>query len=236
MTKTYAIKDGYRHKSSSEIMQNQKKEEYWTPGKIPLSKYYQYAVYAYAARLIGERSLTSVVDVGCGPAYKLMELVYPICQDVVGIDQKHAVEFCKNNYGRGVFLADDLNNPITALNRTFDLVICSDVIEHVLDPDVLLQFIKRFCHDKTLILFSTPERDVLRGVANIESPNPEHVREWNKVEFVSYLESSGLKVEEAFLTRHMRFNLSSLYLKELLDFSFNPKHCLTVLATVNSHT
>ncbi len=45
-------------------------------------------------------------------------------------------------------------------------------------------------------MISTPERDILRGPDNTSSPQPEHVREWNRAKFREYLESLGFMVTE----------------------------------------
>jgi hypothetical protein len=67
-----------------------------------------------------------------------------------------------------------------------DLVICADVIEHLDNPDDLLDFIDDI--DFRLLIISTPERDGQAGKNDFGPPeNTSHYREWNAVEFKNYL-------------------------------------------------
>jgi hypothetical protein len=75
------------------------------------------------------------------------------------------------------------------IHQDVDLFIASDVIEQLIDPDVLLEYIKQ-CNPKEIIL-STPDR----SLANINwgynengpTSNTSHAREWNFQEFESYI-------------------------------------------------
>lgn len=206
----YFIKSGYQINSHNFTLDSNV-STFWTEKRIWASHYYQYHVYTLASRIVKERRVKSVLDVGCGPATKLMRVVFPHCSNVVGIDQFSAIEICKKRYKKGEFYVDNFETPKLRLNKKFDLIICCDVIEHLLDPDVLLYYIKRFCYKDSLIIFSTPERDLLRGVDCMASKKPEHVREWNQLEFLNYLESRGFEIRQTKLVPPMKFNLSKEY-------------------------
>lgn len=93
-----------------------------------------------------------------------MELLYPICNDVVGIDQPQVIRYCNEKFKdtKAQFVADNFEDPSYHPTNPFDLIICSDVIEHIEDPDILLNYIKSFAGKETYIIISTPERDILR--------------------------------------------------------------------------
>lgn len=166
---------------------------FWRPERIRSSEVYQWHVYKLAVDLIREHGIRTVLDVGCGPATKLMRLIAPIA-DVIGIDQASAVEFCRRRYDRGTFMVDDFENPAIKLDVAPGLVICSDVIEHIHDPDVLLNYLKRLATPDTLLLLSTPDRERFRGRRALQCPKSEHVREWSQPELASYLESRGFRI------------------------------------------
>lgn len=170
-------------------------EAYWNAERIAASRKWQRHVYAWAADLCRRRGLRSVLDVGCGPGTKLGELVAPVCADVEGIDQPSAVAAARRLGMPGVYREVDLERPerVEAW-RTFDLIIFSDVIEHLLDPGPSLGLIKRFCHADSLVLISTPDRARLRGRTCMASEKPEHVREWTGPELRRYLRSQGWDV------------------------------------------
>lgn len=214
----YFIKKGYQVNIINRTLDSSD-STYWSEWRIKASHYYQYHVYALAKRLIRERKLNNVLDIGCGVATKLMELIYPVCCDVVGVDQPYAIEICKKKYGNGKFYSDNLEAPNLKLNRIFDLIICSDVIEHLLDPDKLLKYIKNLSHYNSLIIFSTPERDLLRGSGCMASCKPEHIREWNQKEFLKYLQSRGFEIILSKIVPPSKLNFSRdyyLFLKRVL--------------------
>lgn len=169
---------------------------YWTPRIIRRGGLYQKDVYRWAGQLVRARGLKSVMDVGCGPATKLNRFITPLILDVVGVDQESAISYCRATYKRGTYLVDDLGNPSSSFDRTFDLIICCDVIEHLENPVVVLDYIKRHARPDTLILISTPDRDRTRGKTCRTSPTPAHIREWSKEEFVKFLKHYGFLIEE----------------------------------------
>jgi SAM-dependent methyltransferase len=192
---------------------------------------FQYDVYEYAKNVILKNNLTNILDVGCGLGAKLNELIYPVCKDIVGIDTKHSIDACRKKYSFGQWFIDDIENPSLKLDRTFDLIISSDVIEHLVDPDKLLEYIERFSHKDTCIILSTPERDLLRG-SNSNGPpsNESHVREWNKSEFNNYLGSKNYRIKDHFITYGVKRTLTTT-LYSLFTLS-NFRDCQVVLYTM----
>ena len=158
----------------------------------------QYDVYRYARELITKYRLRSVLDIGCGCGMKLQNLILPVCQDITGIDELYTIGWCKRHHRFGAWYWDNLETSTLDLGRTFDLIISSDVIEHMVDPDRLLQIIKRYASDKTLIVLSTPERDSTRGKQSFgPPPSPLHAREWSLCEFRQYI-GSQFKIVKQF--------------------------------------
>lgn len=111
---------------------------------IEESRVYQYQVYEVARNLIVRNSLNSVLDIGCGMGMKLAKLIYPVCKDITAIDEPGTVTRCKTWHNFGKWYGDNIEESSLNLNRTFDLIISADVIEHLVDPDKLLLMIKRY--------------------------------------------------------------------------------------------
>ena len=87
------------------------------------------------APLLAKRlSPTSVLDVGCGSGYFLDAFRALGVEDTVGVDGPFEGTEVVGENGHG-FIAVDLQNERLALGRTFDLVLCLEVAEH-LDADV----------------------------------------------------------------------------------------------------
>lgn len=228
----YFIKSGYKINNPEEQIAAHSGDVYWTKQRIEKSYFYQLSTYQFAKEIIIQNNLNSVLDVGTGCGVKLMKMLAPVTKNVTGVDLDYPVKYCRENYPNGEFFVADFNNPNDSLGKTFDLIICSDVIEHIAYPENLLRYIKTHAHAKTKIIISTPERDILRGKNCSSSPKLEHIREWNQEEFCKFLLSQGLKVNEVRILEHMEPNLSLEFIKKLVTPGFKTKHNMCVLATV----
>ena len=233
MIETYFIKAGYQHKDKALTAQAEG-AEYWTPHRLLSSRYYQYHVYTYARSLIQKFNLQSCVDVGCGSGYKLMQIIAPTGVRTMGIDQPYIIDRAKQVYPSGEWQKADFEKPVTELATKFDMILSVDVIEHLLNPDELLQYVKSLAHPDSYILISTPERDIMSGSSNDAAVNKEHIREWNQAEFRSYLESRSLEVTSIVLLPGLRFHLSRRYLSYLKHHWRKPNY--NMLAVCRLHT
>lgn len=219
--KTYRIKEGYLHKDMKRELPNH--EGYWTPARIYASNFHQYQVYQFAGEIIAKHGVASVLDVGCGPGTKLAILheAFPNVS-YFGVDLSEAIEYCRKTYRFGTWLVEDFNQNGGRENPAgkVDLVICSDVIEHVADPDVLLKYLKSAVAPNGYIVISTPERDILNGPESLSAPNAYHVREWNYEEIREYVTEMGFKVERHDLQLPVRIWPNMIFYREIVRRAF----------------
>lgn len=188
------LPENYRQQPANLTLDvNRTEGTYWAPWRLADNRKWQYHVYAWAAQLIRQRGLTSVLDVGCGPCVKLIDHILPLTNDIVGIDQSSALAAARSCGATFTLREVDLENPTLTPDRAFDLIICSDVIEHLGDPDPAIDLIRSFAGPNTIVLISTPERRRERGRDCTASNKPEHVREWSREEFARFLASRGLR-------------------------------------------
>ena len=186
MAGSYCLPEGYR-----ENPPNSRDLEHYVRKNREPSKF-QSNVYALAGKMIKKLGLKSVLDVGCGVPEKLKIFILPHTDDITGLELD--VDDFKENYKFGNWQAFDIERGDIDLRRSYDMIISADVIEHLSDPDRLLNFIKRNCHPRTVIVLSTPERDTL-NVPKLGPPRlSEHLREWNQAEFSAYISSRGLNI------------------------------------------
>ncbi|HEX6181748.1 MAG TPA: methyltransferase domain-containing protein [Chitinophagaceae bacterium] len=165
----FNIRKGYHHASSAVAFDDTGNTDEW-----------QKEVYEIALNYMQQEKFHSIIDVGCGSAYKLIHLGN---YDTIGIEVEPTYTWLRQKYPGNKWLLFDEVDP-TRL-RT-DLVICADVIEHMANPDDLLHFIQAI-QFRTLII-STPERDSVAGKNDYGPPrNTAHYREWNAQEFKKYL-------------------------------------------------
>lgn len=153
-------------------------------------------VYALARYLAHRFGCTHILDIGCGQGRKLAKF-HPEFK-ITGIDFGSNIDYCRSHYAFGQWLSYDLELqhheilPQEILEKT--LVICSDVIEHLIDPSGLLNTLAQCLKHAPVAILSTPERDLVRGSNDPGPPaNPAHVREWNLVEFSQLLEEFSLQ-------------------------------------------
>jgi glycosyltransferase involved in cell wall biosynthesis len=151
---------------------------------------YQPHVYELAGFLAERAGCTHVIDVGCGAGGKLAALATRF--EAIGIDHGANLDAAR---ARGIHvMAQDLERglpPMDAAALRRAVVVCADVVEHLVDPSALLDGLAQWSNECPYMLISTPDRDRVRGYGDSGPPaNPAHVREWNADEF------------DALLTRH----------------------------------
>ena len=212
----YFLPEDYRANLIATTRDSEREEVYWNSNRWRNALYYQYPVYKYCANLIKKNRISRIIDVGCGVGRKLEKLHHRFPDlEIIGIDQKDPINSCQEHYSFGRWIADDLENPgAEVLGLKGDLVICSDVIEHVLDPDLLLEYLRARCEPRGHIVISTPDRERLYG-PNMRKPGQrDHVREWTASEIAKYLESRKFNIEELFHVRPTGLGLNTLWLRE----------------------
>ena len=132
-------------------------------------------------------NLTDIADIGCGSGYKLIK--YFDSYNTIGYEIEPTLTFLKKKYPHKSWQESRLGS--CPENQTADLIICADVIEHLLNPDELLNFINRFSFK--FLVISTPDRDKLPEIQqscqsqNGPPVNLAHVREWSFSEFRTYV-------------------------------------------------
>lgn len=176
----FHIKDGYKSR-----------EEYIQFNDIYTDEY-QDNVYREIMQFSRFISPDVVFDVGCGSGFKLIKYFgnYKTIGSEININK------LKFAYPDRDWVVSDFNKVINA-----DLIICADVIEHLINPDELMEFfLKSNCK---YFGISTPERDIVRGKDDMGPPlNIHHVREWNYKEFNSYIGSYFEIIIHKVLPRH----------------------------------
>ena len=138
---------------------------------------FQDEVYSLASKLC---TCQNILDIGCGSGFKLVKYFPHSYYNLLGVDDEPTVKFLKEKYPD--------NNWSTTIPEDFkpDLIICSDVIEHVEDPGKFLNKLRLL--DPKYLVISTPERDLLWGKDHLgPPPNISHYREWNREEFMRFV-------------------------------------------------
>lgn len=169
--KNYKIFDGY---------QSRLKNEYFDD--TALQDQYQKEVYEFARKIADNYNFKNILDIGTGSGYKLIKYFNDF--NTLGIDVTKTVDFLKKTYPN-----KEWSDQFVAVHN-YDIIVSSDVIEHIPDPDELLLLIKQ-CNPKMIVL-STPDRSLVYKDSNHNGPptNGSHVREWSYNEFSEYIKEN----------------------------------------------
>jgi len=102
------------------------------------------------------KSNKKVLDIGCSSGYLAEKLNKKNCR-VFGIEidkkaAKKAKKYCQKVINVDVEQIVKLPFP----NKFFDIIICSDILEHLRRPDLVLIKIKKYLKDNGLIIASIP--------------------------------------------------------------------------------
>jgi SAM-dependent methyltransferase len=128
-----------------------------------------FARYAWASQFASGRR---VLDAACGMAYGTAMLAAAGATEVVGVDLDESVIAKVRAAAPPAtsFEVADLRK-LPFGDDEFDFVVCFEAIEHVPEPEVVLDQLSRVLRPEGLLLVSTPNRDVYTP------GNPFHLRE-----------------------------------------------------------
>ena len=122
-----------------------KKENYETIFRFENENWWYRAKRELLRRILAKtgRKFESALDLGCGVGSNF-EVLKSFSKNVIGIDSSNeAIKYCKNRGYDKLMKMDALKMKFK--NNSFDLVLCSDVLEHIDDKkavDEILRVLK----------------------------------------------------------------------------------------------
>jgi len=165
---------------------------------------YQPDVYRIAAEVAENNSCNYLLDIGCGQARKLAPLGARF--NIIGVDYLTNIQFCRDSYNLGIWIESNLEEiellpiPKDVLSRT--LIICADVLEHLVNPFPLVDQLLLLLKYAPGVLISTPDRSLTHGPEHLgPPPNQAHIREWNINELHNFFMKEGFKIKSLGHTR-----------------------------------
>jgi len=169
----YYIKKGYLHR----------KEYVFYDTRGEKGEVYQKEVYQFVQRLVEKKQLQKIVDIGCGSADKLIQ--YLSNYETIGIEVSPTFEYLLEKYPKKKWIKAKEKG---IYEVEADLIICADVIEHLIKPEYLIEQILSIQNWQYLVI-STPERNIIRGCNDWGPPkNIHHIREWDGREFRAFMQ------------------------------------------------
>lgn len=180
---SYGIRDGYTSRLQPEYFHDVKPDgKVWQCDIIPIA--------VHLARLNGTKR---IIDIGCGRATGW--LPYSAELNITGVDFGDNIAFCRDTYEWGDWIDCNLETDIPDVDTKDAVIVVSDVIEHIPNPDMLLATLVTSAVCAKFVVLSTPDRLRTYGNDHDGVPgNPHHVREWTLDEMTALLESYGLNI------------------------------------------
>lgn len=138
-------------------------------------------------KMIAPLAFRSVLDVGCGQGSPLEEIARRRPGvELAGVDiSKTAVELARRRLPAARFWALDLTTE--RLARDFDLILCTDVLEHVEDDQAMLGNMRRMCGGWCLV-------STLQGRMRDYERQMGHVRNYGRDELSRKMREAGFVI------------------------------------------
>lgn len=174
--KTYCIKKGYRPNFAPNYYLD-------TPAEGVI---YQPDVYRFALHLCQTSGARLLIDIGSGNGDKLQPFL-ELGMQVLCLDLGENCQLLQRRYPSIEVVPTDFELGLPEIPDEIlreAVVICSDVVEHLIEPHLLFKSLAHMAAVARFVCISTPDRDRARGPGDMGPPaNRAHVREWNLSEF-----------------------------------------------------
>jgi SAM-dependent methyltransferase len=150
-------------------------------------------VHRHTARIIVDTlrllGIKSIVDVGCGNGANLAAIQHALkIEDVVGLDISPGALDVAARRVRGQFQAADLEQA-PALPRTFDMVLTSQVIEHLHDDDAFLRKLRAMCGQYVFV-------GTMQGRMRKSEVHIGHLRNYTRRGLEEKMRAAGFSIEK----------------------------------------
>jgi len=170
--------------------------------KNPIQKFLIKNFFSLLISLIKPLKVESILDAGCGEGFTMGKLLEEkVCKKIEGIEyEKDAISLGKKLYPYLIIKQGSVYE-LPYKNNSFDLVICTEVLEHLDEPAKALKEILRVT--KKNLIISVPNEPLfmvsnfLRGKNLSRFGNDiGHINHWNPISFKKYLTKNELKIKK----------------------------------------
>lgn len=157
----------------------------------PLQRWLLDRFHATAVELMVDVRATTVLDAGCGEGFG-MRAVLGESTRAVGLDYSAAAaRLARAQNTAALFASGDVTR-LPFADNTFDLVLCMEVLEHLVSPEIGLAELCRV--SQRWLLLSVPNEPLFRGANFLRGKNmqawgndPGHLNHWSSRGFERFV-------------------------------------------------
>lgn len=170
--------------------------------KNPIQKFLIKKFYASFISLAKPLKIESILDAGCGEGFTMDKLLKnEVGKRIEGIEyEKNAIDFGKKLFPNLIIKQGSVYE-LPYKDNSFDLIVCTEVLEHLEDPTKALKEILRV--SKKYLIISVPNEPLfmisnfLRGKNLSRLGNDiEHINHWNPLSLKKYLTQNRIQVKK----------------------------------------
>lgn len=132
------------------------------------------AFYEELVDMLNERGINArnkkILDCGCGTGHLLKIFSGDAGCNISGSDfSKEALKVAMKTIPSGNFFSHDIYN---ALRSRYDIIFCTEVLEHLLDPEIALRNLVNALNENSVLILTVPNgrMDFYEGHINFWSP------------------------------------------------------------------
>jgi 2-polyprenyl-3-methyl-5-hydroxy-6-metoxy-1,4-benzoquinol methylase len=164
---------------------------------------YSESTYYPVYRYMKNKSALRVLDVGCGYGY-LTYALRALRNDAIGIDiSENAITFARENFGE-YYLHTDVGSLAKTSIERFDVIIATELIEHLPEPHKFVADCLRLLRAGGRIIITTPNKDYHRRDSVWQTDLPPIHFTWLGHEALRCISTlHGLKVQFVDLSKHV---------------------------------
>ncbi len=169
--------------------------------KNPIQKFLIKNFYSSLISLAKSLKVESILDAGCGEGFTMDKLLKSdVGKKIEGIEySKDALSFGKKLFPDLIFKQGSIYK-LPYKDNSFDLIICTEVVEHLDTPAKALKEMLRV--SKKYLIISAPNEpffmisNFLRGKNLMQFGNdPEHIQHWTIFSFLKLMGEHGVKIK-----------------------------------------
>ncbi len=185
----------------------------------PIQRLLLWNFFRNLVNLTSSKSVDSILDVGCGEGFTLNRLKeHGVGKQLEGVEySKDAIELGRKTYPQIKIKQGDIYN-LPYEDNTFDLVLCTEVLEHLGEPEKALKELVRV--SKKYLVISVPNEPFFMLAQLVRGKNwsrlgndIEHVQHWTMFGFPKFVKkNAGSNVK--ILAKRFPFAWTMLFLEK----------------------